>query len=194
MKKTSSVVGAISEAVRLHPQAIRSFHPTHSVAAIGPRAIDLTRAHLASSPLGVGNPFHRLAQWGGEVMLLGCDHRSNSLLHVAEIIAGLAYVDVPFSPDKNYETARIFRNNQLILDMKLYQAPGCSRGFHKAEPVLREAGVIRDGRIGQAKVQLFSASEALSVMARTLRKNPTLLLCDVPECEICPRRKRKVEV
>jgi len=191
-EKTPSLVGVITEAMRQHPQAVRSFHPTHSVAAIGPRAHDLTCAHLGSTPLGPGSPFHRLASWGGEVMLLGCDHRSNSLLHVAEVLAGLPYVDIPFSEGKNFETAAIYRGGKQILDLKIFEAPGCSRGFHKAEPVLRNAGVIRDGSVGQAAVQLFSAQALLGVMTRALRKDPALLLCDVEDCSICPRRRRAV--
>lgn len=191
-EKTPSLVGKITEAVRLHPQAVRSFHPTHSVAAIGPRAVHLTRGHLASSPLGPGSPFHRLAQWGGDVMLLGCDHRSNSLLHVAEVLAGLPYVRIPFSKGQEFETAVIYRAGKPVVELKLYEAPGCSRGFHKAEPALRKAGIIQDGRVGQAAVQLFSGQALLDVMVKKLKENPALLLCDVEDCSICPRRRRAV--
>jgi len=189
---TPSIVGAVTEAVRRHPQAIRSFHPTHSVAAIGPRAIDLAKGHLAGSPLGVGSPFHRLADWGGSVLLVGCDHRSNSLLHVAEVLAGLPYIDVSFSESQRYETARILRGEKVMVDLKIYEAPGCSRGFHKAEPVLRRAGAIRDERVGQAAVQMFSGKQMLEIMSEALRRQPDLLLCDVEGCSICPRRRQAV--
>jgi aminoglycoside 3-N-acetyltransferase len=191
--RTPSMVGAISEAVRRHPQAIRSFHPTHSVAAIGPRAAELTGAHLAGSPLGVGSPFHRLAQWGGEVMLLGCDHRSNSIVHVAEVLAGLSYIDVPFSPGQNYETAEILQGDKRVVEVKLYEVPGCSRGFQSVEPVLRRAGVIRDAKVAQAEVQLFSARRLLDVLTPVLRDEPALLLCEQEECSICPLRRRALE-
>lgn len=189
-EKTPSLVGSITEAVRLHPQAVRSFHPTHSVAVIGPRALHLTRGHLASTPLGAGSPFHRLAAWGGEVMLMGCDHRSNSLLHVAEALAGVPYGKVPFSEGQDFETAVVYRGGRPVVELKLYEVPGCSRGFHKAEPVLREAGVIREGQVGQAQVQVFSAKALLDVMVARLKKDPALLLCDVEDCSICPRRRQ----
>src|SRR5690349_9002940 len=35
---TPSVVGAVSEAARSHPAAVRSLNPTHSIVAIGSRA------------------------------------------------------------------------------------------------------------------------------------------------------------
>src|SRR5690242_7932293 len=42
---TPSLTGAITEAFRQTPGAIRSLHPTHSVAAIGPLAKELCKDH-----------------------------------------------------------------------------------------------------------------------------------------------------
>jgi aminoglycoside 3-N-acetyltransferase len=42
VRSTPSCVGVISETFRAMPEAIRSLHPTHSVAAVGPMARDLT--------------------------------------------------------------------------------------------------------------------------------------------------------
>ena len=119
-------------------------------------------------------------------------HRSNSLLHVAEALAGLPYVDIPFSQRQTFETAVVHRGGKPILELKIFEAPGCSRGFHKVEPILRDAGVIRDGRVGQAAMQLFSAQSLLEVTVRSLKDNPALLLCDLEDCAICPRRRRAV--
>src|SRR5687768_3725758 len=40
-----STVGLITETLRCWPGAVRSFHPVHSVAALGPRALPLTTGH-----------------------------------------------------------------------------------------------------------------------------------------------------
>ena len=45
MRSTPCWIGAIPEAFRQRPEAIRSTHPTHSCAAIGARAEELTRSH-----------------------------------------------------------------------------------------------------------------------------------------------------
>src|SRR5215831_12542887 len=53
VRKTPSCVGAISESFRKIPGVVRSLHPTHSVAALGPRAGFLTEGHEnASTPCG----------------------------------------------------------------------------------------------------------------------------------------------
>src|SRR5262249_52641015 len=50
---TRACVGAIPEALRAMPGAVRSLHPTHSVAAIGPRARPLIDGHeLCATPCG----------------------------------------------------------------------------------------------------------------------------------------------
>jgi aminoglycoside 3-N-acetyltransferase len=44
--------GAITEAARAHPRALRSWHPTHAVTAIGPAAAELVRDDLERGALG----------------------------------------------------------------------------------------------------------------------------------------------
>ena len=47
-----SLNGAITEAARAHAQAVRSWHPTHAVTAIGPAASELVRDDLERGALG----------------------------------------------------------------------------------------------------------------------------------------------
>ena len=49
-KETPSRVGAITEALRRRPNAFRSAHPTHSLAAIGRRAKELVQGHAETPP------------------------------------------------------------------------------------------------------------------------------------------------
>lgn len=185
---SASVTGLITETLRRRPDAVRSIAPTHSVAAIGRRALELTRDHLYTTTLGRHSPFHRLAEWGGYVMLLGCNHTSNSLIHVAESLAGIPYI---------YEPALACSDGYCIVRQKdgrekrvqLTEFTGCSKAFFRAEAPLRSAGVIRDGRVGDAPVQLMQASEVLRVLTPILRADPAWLLCDKPTCSFCvPRR------
>ncbi|WP_347246334.1 AAC(3) family N-acetyltransferase, partial [Thermogutta sp.] len=65
---TPSVVGQITEAVRKLPGAIRSKHPTHSVAAIGRLARVITEGHENVSPFGRGSALFKLLQANGKVL------------------------------------------------------------------------------------------------------------------------------
>ncbi len=57
VRTTPSNLGAIPEAFRRHPDAIRSIHPTHSFAAIGPDARWLVEEHhTCGTSFGTGSP------------------------------------------------------------------------------------------------------------------------------------------
>lgn len=185
------VTGLIPQTFWRRPDAVRSIAPVHSVAAIGARALELTRDHLYSTTLGRQSPFHRLAEWGGSVMLLGCDHTSNSLIHVAESLAEIPYIYTP-SPSAPDGFHQIRQRDGRIKKIQLTEFTGCSKGFFRAELPLRTAGVIRDGRIGQAAVQVMKASDVLTVLPPLLRADPCLLLCDRPGCGHCVPRRASV--
>jgi len=192
--KTPSRVGAITEAFRLHPQCHRSLHPTHSVGAIGSLAEELTRDHLASTPIGIGSPFDRFRERDGTVLMLGCDLTSCSILHLYEVLAGLSYIHIAYREGWNHELAMIGRDGKKVVGLQLYETPGCSHGFGSAEPILEKAGVLRRGKIGNARCMLFSSQAAADVLIPELQERPDLLLCNREECQICPRRRRRVKV
>lgn len=179
-RSTASVIGAIPETARTRPDFMRSFHPTHSVAAKGPLARQITENHGPAGALAKGSPFHRVAQWGGQVLMLGCDHRSNSMVHVGEDLFGVPY--------RARHPSRITYG--LGLDGQEYTfnvagAPQCSIAFGAIEAPLREAGAIRDSRIGNARSQLISGQAILDATFRLLEKKPDILLCTDPNCFVC---------
>lgn len=190
--ETPSKVGVITEAVRQHPRCLRSLHPTHSVGVIGPLAEELTRDHLASSPIGPGSPFDRFRERNGTVLMLGCDLDSCSILHLYEVLAGLPYVDIAFREGYDHELANVSRNGKKVVGLQLYEIPGCSRAFLNAGPVLERSGVLRRGRVRNAQCFLFPSRDAGEVLIAELRRRPDLLLCTRPECLICPRRRALV--
>lgn len=78
-------MGAIAELARRQRGACRSLHPTHAVAALGPLAGDLTRAHGTSPwPCGPGSPFAALAEVGGRIIGLGVDPSVLTFVHCVE--------------------------------------------------------------------------------------------------------------
>lgn len=85
-----SDVGRITEVFRRRPAAIRSDHPTHSVAAIGPRAEWVTGGHRTAawrpSPwgpaaFGHGCPWDRLYEVNACYVFFGVNFRVNTTRH-----------------------------------------------------------------------------------------------------------------
>jgi len=92
--KTPSNLGAIPEAFRKHPDAVRSVHPTHSFAAIGPEAKRLVATHhTCGSNFGRGSPMAEILDGSGWLLGLGTNLGNVTLYHCVEEIE----TDFPFN-------------------------------------------------------------------------------------------------
>jgi len=93
IRTTPSDVGAISEYFRTMPGVVRSMHPTHSVAAIGPLATAMTVNHEKdTTPVGENSPFRKLRDLGGQILMLGCSLCPNTSMHGVEELAEPPYL------------------------------------------------------------------------------------------------------
>lgn len=77
-------MGALSEALRTWPGAVRGDHPRVSFAALGPAARDVVLPHPLEAMLGEGSPLARLEAMDARTLLLGVGHERNTSLHLAE--------------------------------------------------------------------------------------------------------------
>ena len=77
-------MGAIPECFRTYPDVVRSDHPIYSFAAWGADAEEIVAGHDLDYSLGEGSPLARVYERGGQVLLLGTDHDTNTSLHLAE--------------------------------------------------------------------------------------------------------------
>ena len=95
-QNTKVCVGKIPETFRSMPEVIRSFHPTHSVAARGKYADEITRDHkLDNTPLGKNSPYAKLAKYNAKILMLGCSLNSTSYMHALEEEAKVPYALTP---------------------------------------------------------------------------------------------------
>lgn len=182
--------GVFAETVRIHPDAVRSRHPTHSVAAVGARAAEFTAGHERVAALGPGSPMHKAAMAGARILLIGVTHTANSSVHIAEVLAGVPYSQTPFRESWG-TTAKVLDERGRVKEVPLVpDTPGCSANFDVLDASLRKAGLVRDGKVGRAPAQSIDARGLLDTACELLRKEPGALLCHRPECEACTRRRK----
>ena len=86
VRQTKSKVGMLTETFRNIPGAIRSLHPTNSVAAKGRLAQSLVENHENSyTPYGMHTPYGRLASMNGKILMVNT-HVQSFLHHIQEVV------------------------------------------------------------------------------------------------------------
>ncbi|MBR4125558.1 MAG: AAC(3) family N-acetyltransferase [Victivallales bacterium] len=174
-------LGVLTDLIREDPRAVKSPCPVGTVAAIGADAEALCHDHWAAETAHAeGTPFHRLAEMGGYICLLGVDQDRNTLLHGIEAMLQLPYLN-PVT-----RTFTLPNGKEVTKTWKYY--PGPHRNFIGLDHRLRAAGVLKELRIGDAEVRLMSAKELWRLGMEWGKEDPAFVLCDNPACADCVKQ------
>jgi aminoglycoside 3-N-acetyltransferase len=168
LETTPSDNGAVTEALRKRPGAIRSLHPTHPYAALGRDAPELTSGHLEVGTFDPKSPLGKLADGGGWVVLLGVGMDASTAIHVGQASAqahclgyGLERSLIRLGGEVREVRTTLWRDGECPLETK------------PVETRLRQRNLIRDGLVGKAVVHVMRAADVIAV---------TMELC----AETCP--------
>ncbi len=166
--RTPSNVGALPEYFRLRPGSLRSLHPTHSVCACGARAAEILSNHAGDrTPCGPGSPFHRLPEFAGQILMLGCGLRPNTSMHAVEEQIGPPYlfsdpIDYILIPAGEPEVVRTYTPHGFR---------GWGQRYDRVEAVLRAPG-LRTGPVLTAQAHLLEAAALWDAVLPALRRDP----------------------
>jgi aminoglycoside 3-N-acetyltransferase len=156
-----SYVGAITERFRHRPGAVRSDHATHSVAALGRRAEELTRNHGGSGPracpfsetaFAAESPWQRFVDWNAAYCFVGVTFWINTMVHYVEaLLAERALQRAP-------QSERVRLAEELVGWMKPGVYPSIrvtDRETH--EQTMAEQGIVRYTQLGSATLRCARA-------------------------------------
>ncbi len=184
--ETPSRVGSVTNVFRLRPEAVRSTHPTHSLAAIGSRAEEFCRTPEGGSTFDRRGPWGRMYDWDGYVCFFGTDNRTNTTVHVVEDWMDLPYLESGYAWVKGADGKPT--------RVPLVKAPLGPRDFYrrdsKSERLLKASGILRTGRIGNAQVALMKVRELHRVLREGIIADPCLLLKEASEADEWTRKAR----
>jgi aminoglycoside 3-N-acetyltransferase len=159
-----SMMGVLAEAVRNHPDAVRTNHPILSFAGIHAKnilAFQTTREPLLH--------IQALIDEEGWVLLMGVDQTVNTSIHYAEKLAGRKqFIRWALTPKGV---------------VACYGFPGCSQGFEQVTAHLEEN--IRSVRLGKALVQAIPLVHLMYVVSGMIKQDALALLCNREDCERC---------
>jgi len=182
-RETPCYTGKIPETFRQRRNAVRSLHPTHSVAAIGPHAEYLTKDNEKSqTPCGEHSPFYKLMELDGYLLVLGSPFTNMPSFHIIEDKVSHFSVEVYF---KEPIKVRYVDNSgvEKTMMLKLHDPNVARRRLEKSKGKGQEIfdycvkrGIIKSAYIGKAKSYLLKARDLEMALEELLSQGITIYL------------------
>ena len=163
-----SEMGAISEAVRLRPDARRSTAFRHSFAAIGRRADVLASVDHRLNPFDCRSSFGVLLGLDAQILLIGVTYAASTAHHFAEWICEVPYRVVVT------RRVRLRQPDGSLVDTTMddYQpirgpdgtyADGRRSDFNRLGAMLEERGLVGVAAVGNAIVRRFALRDLIAL-------------------------------
>lgn len=167
VKTTVPNIGTLPRVAAFRPDAVRSLHPTHSVAGFGEKAAEfLSGEEKAGTPAPPGGVMHRLAFVGAKILLVGVTNNKNTFIHSLDEEAEL--------PDRlereSYDLTVIDGDgNRHITNFRSHHCSrhnDVSQNYPNFERALVETGAQVFGKFGNAEVRIVDAAKCREVVLR----------------------------
>lgn len=177
--ETSPVcVGILPELFRKREGVLRSYHPTHSVAALGEESAEFVAgAELCDTPCHRESPWGKLLDRQAMIMLVGVDLRRNTFIHGIE-----EWVDIPGRLADHHEELFVVLGDgtEIPVPSRRHQGLSWSEHFWKVEQVLEREGAIRRVKFGDADTMLCDTVQMTEILTKMLHDNPDLFSDNEP--------------
>ncbi|MEK3790015.1 AAC(3) family N-acetyltransferase [Paenibacillus sp. FSL K6-1230] len=170
--QSPSCIGILPELFRNRPGVVRSWHPTHSVAALGQDAVEFTKDdHLFDTPCARGSAWGKLLDRKATILLVGVDLRRNTFIHGVE-----EWADIPGRLTDVHEMLYTVLpdGTEIPVPSRRHWGLSWSEHFWKVDEVLENRGAMRKGQIGDAVVRVCDAAAVAEVITEMLADNPEL--------------------
>jgi aminoglycoside 3-N-acetyltransferase len=178
VETSPSCIGILPELFRKRSGVVRSYHPTHSVAALGRDAASFVEGNERCD-----TPCHRESPWGklldrqATIILVGVDLRRNTFIHGIE-----EWLDIPGRlTDSHEELFTVLGDGtEIPVPSRRHHGLSWSEHFWKVESLLEEQGAIQRSQLGDANVWVCDTVKMTDILSDMLRKNPDLFSDNEP--------------
>ncbi len=166
LREARTCIGVLPTVAANQKNAIRSHHPSHSVAVFGDaeKASDFARAdEMQDTPTSPGGCYGRLYDDDGYVFLIGVGQEKNTFIHCVEEMLGYPrYL-------KEKVSAKFIDENGCVTNRELYwfdetMIADVSMYFGKFEAAFNYYNCIEHGMLGNAKTQMIKARDVKEII------------------------------
>jgi aminoglycoside 3-N-acetyltransferase len=178
VETSPSCVGILPELFRKREGVIRSYHPTHSVAALGKDAAEFAAgAELYDTPCHRESPWGKLLDRKATIMLVGVDFRRNTFIHGIE-----EWVDIPGRITDSHEELFVVLGDgtEIAVPSRRHCGLPWSEHFWKVEEILERAGAIHKVKLGDADCWVCDTVQMTEILTDMLQDNPDLFSDNEP--------------
>jgi len=179
---TPSRVGAITEVFRQMPGVLRSRHPSHSVAALGPRAAEIVATHDPERPVfAPESPWEKLYDLDAWILML-CRLSSNTAMHMGDERNDLLRTDL---------AAHVIEDG-IRREAPIVHAPW-HVNYERNYALLRERGQLRSVPLGEGTIHLMRFRHAVDAATENVAKDPMLVTGgEACTCVFCRTVRREI--
>jgi aminoglycoside 3-N-acetyltransferase len=180
---TPSHVGILAETFRTRYANHRSLHPTHSVAALGKLAAELTAGHhLDDTPCSPNSPYGRATREDAHVLLIGIGlERCTAIHHAEEMIAP----DIYLKPPAEAEIYECRTRAGVAHQVRLRRHIKLNRNFPQFTRPLADKGQLIRGEIAGTPFMAVAQSDLLAEVSGALARDPRAIIAP-PSAPVIP--------
>ena len=152
----------IIETFRKVEGVVYSGHPSYAFAALGKYSKVLCNRQSTHFPMADESPIARLYELKGNVLLLGCDFKDCTCMHLAEYHSEARPIVIKGASALNRD-GDIQWKQYLDLDLD-------DTVFEKVGEIMRKKGMIQEASLNTCHIQLFSAINAVDETSKYFDK------------------------
>lgn len=160
VRSTVPNIGTLARVAAFRPDAVRSLHPTHSLAVFGKEAAAFVQGEERSAtPAPMGGCLSRLYEMNGKILLLGVGHERNTYLHAVDERMNLPNRLLPegFTVTITDWQGRTLQSPVFHPHHVEGIPVGCSEYYPNYKRALEHTGAVTYGTLGKALVYCCDA-------------------------------------
>jgi aminoglycoside 3-N-acetyltransferase len=172
--KTPSHTGVLSEMFRTQYASVRSIHPTHSVAGLGPAARLLTsRHHVDNTPVSGNSPYGLMRDYATYILMIGVALEACTAIHLPEETINADLYVRPVESAGLYPCHDRHGTVHQVLARRHWRL---DRDFNQFGPPLMAKGKLETGAIEGCPYTIVSQRDLLREVFTALIDNPRATL------------------